>query len=689
MNWTRRWAAVVGVIGMTMSVPAEEKIPVVPAADTQKVLLGDSQHRWLLGIDPLQGPNHFGLDSESTGREKSNLLAAPIGVSWTGGSGPATHWQQAEPGTWTCVVSGAETGSCVTWSVTRSGDDLVWSFLYQGDKPASDLSVSLPFNVLMGAAALIPSKLDSQSRGVGPWLLEVPDFGHLRVDAEPLAGWHVVNSGKRGGGPNAPSTGVDPQLRGQAWLDAVKIPGYRPGRLVLQFVCSQPVAPGTRLTLKFQPQELTTPKGIDPSVWKRIRRAYLNNWQPCGTWTEPQATWLLANNVLSDPASISLAFYADPMLFYREPVPGVDVQRLLRRSLDYWLHNHVSAQGHVNAFGKMYDLYPSCGAFVINAAWDYWTISQDIEWLRREIPVLHRMADYLQRRDVDNDGLIESYGSGNAGTLRDPDRADIWFEMTNFGYKNAWANAHVYRAFLCLADMLDAVPQPKGSAYYRGLAARLRAAYVRKFLSRENGWFVGWISQDGQAHDYCYTFVNGAAVAYGIVAPEQGKEILSRVVAKSKSIGFTQWHLGVPGNLIPCRKEDMIGPSIGLDGQPARDDFAWPEGRSGKDLFGYRYTNGTIHPPLVWPYLLGLQVAGLNVEADRLLNAMIKSAEEGLFQNGIVNVGYGGAEHFYINGRTCGYEGYLPESFNFLMAAFTRDPEVRQRLLSPMHKAAR
>jgi hypothetical protein len=79
-----------------------------------------------------------------------------------------------------------------------------------------------------------------------------------------------------------------------------------------------------------------------------------------------------------------------------------------------------------------------------------------------------------------------------------------------------------------------------------------------------------------------------------------------------------------------------------------------------------------------------LQVAGLNDEADRILNSMISSAEEGLFQNGIVNVGYGGAEHFYSNGKTCGYEGYLPESFNFLMACFTRDSLMRSRLLKPM-----
>ena len=29
------------------------------------------------------------------------------------------------------------------------------------------------------------------------------------------------------------------------------------------------------------------------------------------------------------------------------------------------------------------------------------------------------------------------------------------------------------------------------------------------------------------------------------------------------------------------------------------------------------------------------------------------------------------------DGRTLGYEGYLPESYNFLMACFTRDATVR------------
>ncbi len=669
-----------------------EENPDSPDRDRGTSMLSDLHHRWTLGVHSERGVVHVGLDSEGTGREKTNLLAGPATLTWPTADTAAARWHVDKDQVWSCSIPRKDRKGTVKWTISREGDDLFWRVAYEGDGTVDHLSLTLPFNALMGAAVFIPAALNARGYGEGPWLLVVPDFGHLRVDANPPTGWGVINNGRRGGGGGyPPASGLDPRLRGQAWLDAARIPGYRPGELTLQLLYTKPLAAGSRLELRFRPQELSTPEGIDPGAWKQIRRAYLNNWQPCGTWAGSSKTWVLANNVLSNPASVSLWFYAEPMLFYREPAPGIDIEVLLRRSIDFHLSHQVSAQGHVNAFGKMYDLYVCTGPCLIIAAWDYWTISRDVDWLRKRIEVLHRMADYVLRRDVDKDGLVESYGGGNAGTLRDPDRADIWFESMNFGHKNAWTNALSYRAFLCLADMLEATGHPKGAEYYRHHASRLRKAYVRQLLSPENGWFVSWISEDGRTHDYCHTFVNGIAVAYGIVDPVQGKEILSRVVAQSKSIGFTNWHLGVPGNLIPCRKEDMIGPRVGLDGQPVYSHYVppWPDELTEEKAFGYRYPNGTIHPTLVWPYLLGLQVAGLDEESDRILTAMIGSAQDGLFQNGIVNKGTGGAEHFFINGNTCGYEGYLPESYNFLMGVFTRDPAMRARLLGPMAKLKR
>ncbi len=650
------------------------------------LFLHDARRHWILGMEPGKGVAHFGLDSEGTGRENTNLLSGPLMPTWSGADASAARWLSTGESEWHCAIPQRNGKGVVTWTIVQENDDLVWRLAFAGEGTIENLCVAFPIAALMAAAVLIPSDVDSSKHGVGPWLLVAPDFGHLLVEVESARTWFSVNEGVRSSssGQTAPPEGVDPRLRGQAWLDAAGLSEYRPGTLSLQFVCDGPIPPGPVVTLRFRPKELTQAEGIDPPTWKRIRRAYLNHWQPCGTWAGPERSMVLANNVLSDPASISLWFYSEPMLFYHRPLPEIDLLPLLRHSLDHWLDHGVSGQGHVNAFGTMYDLYVSTGACLLIAAWDYWAVSEDVAWLKARIPILHRMADYLLRRDVDEDGLVESYGSGNAGTLRDPERADIWFEMMNFGHKNSWTNALTYRAFLCTAEMLAAADQPKGAEYYRLHASTLRNAYLRQFLSDQNGWFVSWISLDGQVHDYCHTFINGLAVAYGIVEPEQGKDILARVVAKSHSIGFNQWHLGVPGNLIPCRKEDMIGPRTGADGEPVRDGFYWPDGLTEEGAFGHRYPNGTIHPPLVWPYLLGLQVAGLTQEADRILDAMLLSAEEGLFQNGIVNVGYGGAEHFYIDGRTCGYEGFLPESFNFLMACFTRDPALRARLRRPL-----
>jgi len=643
----------------------------------------DKHHHWVISIDSKNGIIHFGLDSEDSGRAETNLLAEPVKLAWDGSGGMKSVWAKISDDNYETNVGLANGQSQLKWSIGKLADDMIWEVSYNGKDSLRNFRIEIPVSALRAAAVLIPARLDKNNQGLGPWLLVAPDFGHLIITSESDITLLGINDGTRGGGSNAVSTGVDPRLRGEEWLKASGIKDFREGKLNLRFQGTEPLTSGKKIQLKFHLTEIPGPEGIEAGLWKKIRRSYLNNWQPCGTWAGPKREMVLSNNVLSDPASISLWFYADPMVFFHTPADGIDMVNLLKHSLDYYLDNEVSAQGHVNAFGKMYDLYVSCGGSLIISAWDYYTMTKDKKWIETRIQKLHLIADYLLRRDVDKDGLIESINSGNAGTLRDPERADIWFEMMNFGHKNAWTNLISYRAFLCLAELLNEVGQQQGAIYYRQKAKQLKQAFVNRFLSPENEWFVSWISLDGLVHDYCHTFINGMAVAYGMVPPEQGKKILGKVVAKSKTIGFTSWYLGVPANLIPCHKGDLIGPRIGINGKPIKNDFYWPDNLTEEAAFGNRYTDGTIHPPLVWPYILGLQVAGLDDEADRILNGMVISAQEGLFQNGIVNVGYGGAEHFFSNGLTCGYEGFLPESFNFLMGCFTRDKKMRNNLLKP------
>jgi hypothetical protein len=680
------------------------------SVDDAEIIRAGSLGKWAIGIDSNRGFHHFGLDSEGTGREQVNLLSSPIRLTWTGSDWSAARWFVDCEGRWVCSMPESTYNGRVDWIVEEDGDDLLWTLEYQGSGEVDGIVIEMEFDPLMSACVIVPSVLDEENRGIGPWMLVSTDFGHLMIDAESDHVWTAQNGGCRGGGSRslAPLCGVDPALRGEAWIEAVKIPDYVSGKLLLQLSCNARLSQGTVLKLCLRSRTLNDAQEIDPELWRQIRRAYLNSWQPNGTWCGKEKAWVLSNNVLSDPASCSLRFYAEPMLFYHEPFPGIDLLYLLRQSLDYWLDHHVGAVGHVNAFGLMYDLYPVTGCSLIDSAWIYWTLSGDRQWLLRRIPRLHLMADYLLRRDIDKDGLLEDYSSGIAGTLRDPDRANIWFEMMNFGFKNSYFNLHAYRSLMLIADMLEGIGllEPgeennplisslgragipdetaflRGATYYRTQAARIREAFNSQLLGT-NGWFVSWKDLNGEVHDYCHTFINGMAVAYGIVPPDEGRQILQLVVEKSKSIGFDSWHLGVPANLLPVRKQDMIQARIGIDGEPIRDHFYWPDDLTEEDAFGYRYPNGTIHPMLVWPYLLGLQVAGLEEEADRILDAMIESAKKGLFMNGIVNVGLGGAEHFYINGKTCGYEGYLPESYNFLMAAFTRNPLNRDKLLAPL-----
>ena len=169
------------------------------------------------------------------------------------------------------------------------------------------------------------------------------------------------------------------------------------------------------------------------------------------------------------------------------------------------------------------------------AAWDYVEATGDRRWLARRIERLEFIADYLVKRDVDNDGLVESTHSGNRGTLIEPMRAGSAYDTINAGHKDAYCNALIYRAWRCLADLEKQLKRHEAQARYAERAGRLKAAYSDTFYNPQTGWLAWWKSKDGELHDLSSPMITSLAVCYGLVQPEPGREMLGPALEQDRS----------------------------------------------------------------------------------------------------------------------------------------------------------
>ena len=354
---------------------------------------------------------------------------------------------------------------------------------------------------------------------------------------------------------------------------------------------------------------------------------------------------------------------------------------LVRRTVDWWLDCRTRPTGEVVAYWDYGDMLDTNPALLI-AAWDYVEATGDRAWLGKRIERLEFVADYLVRRDLDDDGIIESTHSGNYGTLKEPMRAGSCYDTINAGHKDAYCNALIYRAFKCLADLEKQLGRNSQAAKYAGRADRLKAAYVKTFYNPATGWLGWWVSKDGQLHDLSSPMINNLAICYGLVEPAQGRDILGRLWTKLEKVGFQRFDLGVPITLAPVRRGDyLMGLPSGTCGVPERED--------GADTFGLYLNGGCMVDDAIYA-ITALHIVGEGEKGDRILRAMLARQEKGVFpngggfQNGVVNKYPHGAEFFTWDGQTCGYEGHLTYSYAFLQTVLLREPAFRQKLLRPL-----
>jgi hypothetical protein len=343
----------------------------------------------------------------------------------------------------------------------------------------------------------------------------------------------------------------------------------------------------------------------------------------------------------------------------------------VRRSIDWWLEHRTDPTGEVVGYWD-YRHFLDANPGILISAWDYVEATGDRVWLKARIDQLERLSTFLEQRDVDHDGMVEATQSGNYGALIEPARSCCWWDALNCGHKDGYSNAFIYRAWRCLAELEGQLGRAPQQAHYTQLAGRLKAVYFKTLYNPATGWLAWWKSADGHLHDYATPIVNGLAIDYGLVEPDEGRKILARLWKKMQAVNFTRLDLGLPCTLMPVRRGDYLQPDG--DGVPSRED--------GTDTF-QNYMNGGISAGHTLHFIMAHHVVGEPEKGDKILQAMLDRQATVGFQNGVRNRGDEGIDWTTWTGAPKGYEGYLADVFMFMQATVLRETSLRARFYRP------
>ena len=532
-------------------------------------------------------------DTEKGTRADTNLLRADSGLGlrvrindrWQAGSDFHTQVDPSAPSgkQYTLSVGSSATFS---WQLLPDSDRLTMTFTAAGPVRESldAVEIVFPFNPRVTATTVLPSQRSEDGTFELPAIISAPDFGQMLIGE---------SQGRR----------LKARLEGDR---------RKKTRQVNFYVRLPEVVADNPCTLTLTPIWLDPPTGLqDTSLWRLARRGWFGAFQPTAAWGDPHAdrqygapAGVLANNVISDPASCALWFYADQALWTPELAPGVSIANVVRDTTEWWLDERRLPSGEMICYWDKTGFLDACAGPLI-ASWDYVEATGDDKWLAGRIEQLESVAEFLAERDVDDDGLVEARRSGNRGTLKQPQRSCCWWDGVNYGHKCGYSNAVIYRAWRCLADLEQRLRRTEQASRYTRLANRLKETYAKTLHNSETGWLAGWKSADGELHDYGFTAVNALAIEYGLVEPDQGRQILKRLWQKMADAGFEKIELGIPSSLIPIRRADYLITT--LAGGPKRED--------GSDTFG-QYMNGGISAGFTLHFLAAHYVVGQQERAD-------------------------------------------------------------------------
>jgi hypothetical protein len=415
----------------------------------------------------------------------------------------------------------------------------------------------------------------------------------------------------------------------------------------LKVVCIHPEIPGIAADARFD----------------GFRRDWLDIFQ-----LNPQRR-LLANNAGSDSCGFCYFEYGDIAAQTPPLAEGLTALDMVRQTLEPIIAGtNVCGmpgytRGHEDRPECTTDTFPS---FLI-AAEDYLSSSKDKSWLAANYQHFKSWTDQMLATDRNGDGLVKYIVSGNSGSWPEKIkyRPANWWDTIGFGYEDAYANALAYRALLGMEKLARQANRADDGARYRAAADKLKAAYFKTFYNPATRILAGWRSEDGQLHDYYFLWVNGIAIHYGLVPKDQANPIMDKLLAKMNQVGYTNFALGLPGNLIPVARKDYVHHSPRFGGGTNED---------GSDAFQI-YENGGATACFAYYTLAALYDLGRIQDGDRILFPMLDSFAKGDFQ------GFGdnkmSKDWRTWNGECHGYEGFLNDNYYALLAVLDREAALK------------
>lgn len=353
-----------------------------------------------------------------------------------------------------------------------------------------------------------------------------------------------------------------------------------------------------------------------------------------------QDTASLTNNGASQQVPLCLEVWGLLVEQLAPLLPDRDLYGMLRRTVERWLDGAPGYASGTREMEESYLMTRSSGLFGVAT---YLLGTGDATWFADRAEQIWAAVEFTRGLDADGDGLIES--PRRLGLTGGGQWASCWWDVISFGHKDAFSNAILYPALQRLATWYSGQGQADRAAYLEEWAESLKAAFVPTFLNPATGWLGGWRSPDDQLHDYAFLFVNGAAVVGGLLEPELAEDIVARLLAELDRVGFTDFTLGLPGNLRPIDPGDL--PAV------ARD-FPFET-----------YENGAAtHSQARW-FVEALYAVGRRAEADAMLAAFARGVLSGTALGGVDS----GGDWRRWDGSPAGYEGILSDQFGILVPA--------------------